>query len=93
MAPRAQSKFGAPMFETEVFRKQMYSSEESTCDIVWTFRRLLSHSAPPAVFWRPHSDSAPGELRPCPPRYAPILCLLLLPEMSTDQDWIGLDQD
>jgi len=47
------------MFETEVFRKQMYCTEKSTYDIVRTFRR-------------PHSDSAPGELRPsCPPRYAP----------------------
>jgi len=24
MAPRARNKFGAPMFETEVFRKQMW---------------------------------------------------------------------
>jgi len=29
-------------------------------------------SASPAVIWRPHSDSAPEELRsPCPPRYDP----------------------
>jgi len=27
------------MFETEVFRKQMYCIEESTCDIVGNFRR------------------------------------------------------
>jgi len=27
------------MFEPEVFRKQMYCIEESTCDIVETFRR------------------------------------------------------
>ena len=38
-----------PMFEHEVFRKQ-----ESTCDIVRTFRR-------------PHNDSAPGELCPILP--------------------------
>jgi len=31
MAPGARSKFGAPVFETEVFRKQMYCIEESTC--------------------------------------------------------------
>jgi len=49
MAPGARSKFGAPIFETEVFRKQMYCIEESTCNIVGTFRRH-------------HSDSAPGEL-------------------------------
>jgi len=33
-------KFGAPVFEPDVFRKQMYSTEENTCDIVGTFRRL-----------------------------------------------------
>jgi len=33
------SKFGALMFEPEVFRKQMYCIEESTCDIVGPFRR------------------------------------------------------
>jgi len=49
MASGAKSKFGAPMFEFEVFRKEKYCVEESTCDIVGTFRR-------------PHSDSAPGEL-------------------------------
>jgi len=59
MAPGTRSKFGAPMFEPEFFRKQMCCIEESTCDIVRTF-------------WRPRSDSAPGELcPPCPPRYAP----------------------
>jgi len=47
MAPVARSKFGALMFEPEVFRKQMYSIEESTCDIVGTFRLPLSDSAPP----------------------------------------------
>jgi len=34
MAPGAIGKFGAPMFETEFFRKQIYCIEESTCDIV-----------------------------------------------------------
>jgi len=34
------SKFGAPTFETELFRKQVYCIEESTCDTVGTFRRL-----------------------------------------------------
>jgi len=32
MAPEARSKFGAPVFEFEVSRKQMCSIEESTCD-------------------------------------------------------------
>jgi len=46
------------MFKLKVFRKQMYCVEESTCDIVRTFR------APPAVIRRPHSDSAPGNYVP-----------------------------
>jgi len=37
MAPGTRSKFGAPMFGFEVFRKQMYCIEENTCDIVWAF--------------------------------------------------------
>ena len=41
MAPGARSEFGALMFELEVLRKQMYCIEESTCDIVGTFRRPL----------------------------------------------------
>jgi len=45
------------MFETELFQKQMFWIEESTCDTDGTF-------------WWPPSDSdlAPGELRS--PRYA-----------------------
>ena len=39
MAPGATSKFGAPMFEPDVFWKQMDCIEKSTCDIVGTFRR------------------------------------------------------
>jgi len=33
MAPGVRSKFGALMFASEVFRKQMYSIEESAWDI------------------------------------------------------------
>jgi len=51
MAPGARSKFGAPMFEPDIFRKHLYCIEKSTCDIIGTFRR-------------PRSDSAPGELCP-----------------------------
>jgi len=36
---RARSKFGAPMLEFEVFRKQMCCIETSTCDIIGTFQR------------------------------------------------------
>jgi len=39
MAPGTRSKFGAPMFELEIFRKQMHCVEESTCDIFGIFRR------------------------------------------------------
>ena len=53
MARGTRSKFGAPIFEPEVFRKQMYWIEESTYDIVGTFRRPHSHSARPAVIRRP----------------------------------------
>jgi len=59
MAPGARSKSAAPMFGPELFRKQMYCIEESTCDILGTF-------------WRPRSDSAPGNCSTlAPPRYAP----------------------
>jgi len=53
MAPGARIKFCAPMFEPEVFRKQLYWIEESTCDIVGTFRCSLSRT--------PHSDSVPPQ--------------------------------
>jgi len=39
MASGARSKFGAPMFENEAFREQTYCIEESTCDIIGTFRQ------------------------------------------------------
>jgi len=52
-------KFGAPVFEPDVFRKQMYSIEQNTCDTVGTFGAS-------------RSDPEPGEM--CPlflPRYTP----------------------
>jgi len=65
MAPGARSKFGAPMVELDLFRKQIYCFEGSTCDIVGTFQL-------------PHSDSAPGELcSPCSSRYASGVVALL----------------
>ena len=69
--PGQGTSLAPPMFEPEVFRKQMYCIEESTSDIIGTFQRPCSHLTPLAVIWRPHSDSAPRELRPpYPPRYA-----------------------
>ena len=47
MAPGAWSKFGAPMFEPELFRKQIYCIEESACDIFGIFRRPRSDLAHP----------------------------------------------
>jgi len=56
MASGARNKFDTPMFEPDVFRKQMYCIEESTWEIVRTFRC-------------PRSDSASGEF--CPPLLRP----------------------
>jgi len=39
MAPGARGKFGDPIFEPEVFQKQMYYIEEITSDNVETFWR------------------------------------------------------
>ena len=62
----------APLFEPEVFWKQMYYIEESTCDIVGSFRRPAQSFGVSAVIRHPHSDLAPGESSPPrPPRYAP----------------------
>jgi len=49
------------MFEPEVFRKQMYCVEESTCDIVGTFRR------PPQWFGAPMVIRRPGNCVPLLP--------------------------
>jgi len=50
--PGQKNKFGAPMVEPVLFRKQVYYIEESTCEIV-------AFSAAPAVIRRPRSDSVP----------------------------------
>ena len=46
MALGARSKFGGPVFETQVFQKQMCCIEESTCDVVGIFRVPSQSSAP-----------------------------------------------
>ena len=72
------SKFGAPMSKSEFFRRQIYCIEESTYDIVGTFRHLQQSFDAPAVIQRPHRKLAPRELcPPCPPRCAPELASLL----------------
>jgi len=71
---QGKKQFGAPIFEPEVFRKQMRSVEESAYDIVGTFGH------PPQSFGSPRSDSAPaqwfgarGIVPSLPrPRYAPV---------------------
>ena len=65
MAPGERSKFGAPMFEPEVFQKQMYRVETSTCDIVRTFWRPPQSFGALIVILRPE-NCAPLAL----PRYA-----------------------
>ena len=66
MAPGARSKFGAPMFEPKVFRKQMYCVEESTCDTDGSFRRFPQSFGASIVFPRPGNFAPPL----APPRYA-----------------------
>jgi len=39
MTPGERSKFGAPVFEPDGFRKPMYLIEGSAYDIIGTFRR------------------------------------------------------
>jgi len=67
---RGKSKFGATMFEPEVFRKQIYCIEESTCGIVGLFSALHRDSAT-------HSDSGPGEF--CPPSLRPCVSPVAAP--------------
>jgi len=38
---RGKKQFDAPMFEPEVFRKQIYCIEENTCDIVGTCHKYF----------------------------------------------------
>jgi len=68
MAPAARSKFDAPMFEPEVFRKQMHCTEESRLLATWLrfVGALRSHSAP-------HSNSVPGQLCPLCPLATPLV--------------------
>jgi len=54
------------MFEPEVSWKQVYSTEESTCDIVVFLGR------PHAVISRPHGDSATRGLFPFAPSITPL---------------------
>jgi len=61
MAAGARSKFGAPMFEPEVFRKQMYCIEESSLLVT-----LLGLFGAPIVFRHP------GNCDPLVPLVTPL---------------------
>ena len=65
--PGQEAKFGAPVLETEFFRKQIYCIEESSCDIVRAFWRSSQPFGIPAVIWRPYSDSVPEDCAPVDP--------------------------
>jgi len=75
-------KFDAPMLKTKVFRKQMYCTEQSTCDIVGTFWRPSAIRPTPQWFGALIVTQRPGNLRsPCPPSLRPCreeLCKYLL---------------
>jgi len=53
MVPGARNKFGASMFEPEVFRKQMYCFKNSAYDIV-------------VAFWSPAVIRRPGDCSTLP---------------------------
>jgi len=67
MASWVGSKFGAPMFEHEVFRKQMYCTEVLVT-LLGLFGTPRSHSAPSLWF------SARGVVPLVPRRYARDYC-------------------
>jgi len=56
-------KFGAPMFETEVFRKQMNYIGKSTCDIVGTFPRPPQSFSASIVIRGPENRVPPAPVR------------------------------
>jgi len=62
--------FGAPLFEPEIFWKQIYCIEECTCDIVGTFQRHPQSFGALVVIRRPGNCALLA-----PPRYA--LCTTL----------------
>jgi len=65
MASGSRSTFGAPMFGPEVFRKQMYCTEESTSDVTLLGLFGVSPQSFDArmVILRP--GIVPPSLRPC----------------------------
>jgi len=78
MAPGARRKFGAPMFEPEVFYPEANLLYWRKC--LWY---CLDFSASPAVIRRPNSNSAPEELRSFSPLVTPLLLLQLFFSIKT----------
>jgi len=65
MAPGAKNKFGAIMFEPEVFRNQMCWIEQSFCENVGSFWSPANHSSP-------LTGTVPGVLCPIAPIVTPL---------------------
>ena len=56
---RGKKQVCRPHVRTEVFRKQIYCIEESTCDTVGTFRHLgIVPACPPSFFCKTHHRTA-----------------------------------
>ena len=64
MAPGARSKFGAPCSKLRSFGSKCTVLKKVLVVFLELFGVPHSHSTPPAVIWRPHSDASPGEFRP-----------------------------
>ena len=81
----ARNMLCAPMLEPELFRKQMYCIEESTCDIAGTFRRPLQWFGCPILIRRP------GKCAPLTPPLIPWLDYYQLCDLLID--WLIVSCD
>jgi len=71
LRPEQEASLVPPIFEPEVFRKQMYCIEECVCDIVGIFWLPRNHSAPLQYSSAPRVIRRPGNCTPLSLRYAP----------------------
>jgi len=72
--PGQEASLAAPCSNLRSFGSKCTVLKNAFVTLLGLFGAPRSHSTLPAVIWRPHSDSAPGEL--CPPfslRYAPCV--------------------
>jgi len=65
--PGQEASLGLPYSKPRSFESKCTALKKALVALLGLFGASRSHSAPPAVIWRPHSDSAPGELRPLAP--------------------------